>query len=66
MKLPIGLRVIVGGTVIETIGLVADILHHLKIGIETPEGLLTANHLLIFVGFIIHVIGLLFIISKRT
>lgn len=66
MKLSIGIRIILVGTVIETVGLVADIFHHLNIGIETAEGLLTANHLLIFVGFLIHVVGLLLVISKRT
>ena len=45
------------GTTIEAVGIALDILHHLDIGLESPEGLLTLNHYIIFVGFIINFIG---------
>jgi len=47
------------GTAIESVGIGADIFHHLNIGIKTPEGLVTPNHLLIFLGFLINFVGVL-------
>ncbi len=62
-----GIKISLLGTAIETVGIFLDILHHLNIGIETPEGLLTLNHYIIFVGFLINFIGVLLtlILSNR-
>jgi len=38
MEFKTGIRVSLIGTAIEAVGIVLDILHHLKIGLETPEG----------------------------
>ncbi|MBI2113182.1 MAG: hypothetical protein HYT50_01205 [Candidatus Wildermuthbacteria bacterium] len=57
MKFKTGIKVSFLGTGIEALGIALDILHHLNIGIETPEGLLTANHFLIFFGFAINFVG---------
>jgi len=54
-----GIKISLLGTGIEAVGIGLDILHHLQIGIETPEGLLTLNHLLIFLGFLINFVGVL-------
>lgn len=59
MKLKTGIKISLIGTGIEAIGIVADVLHHLDIGIKTPEGLITGNHLTIFAGFFINFIGVL-------
>ena len=59
MHLKLGIRISLFGTAIETVGIVLDILHHLNIGIETPEGLLTANHGIILVGFLVNFVGVL-------
>ena len=48
-----------GGTAIEALGILLDITHHLNIGIETPEGLVTPYHLIIFAGFLINFMGVL-------
>ncbi len=52
-----GIRISFIGTGIEAVGMLLDILHHLNIGLETEEGLITGNHLTIFVGFLINFIG---------
>ena len=49
----------IAGTLIEAIGMGLDIMHHVNIGIKSPEGLLTPFHGLIFVGFVINFIGVL-------
>ncbi|MDO8495588.1 MAG: hypothetical protein Q7S32_03690 [bacterium] len=54
-----GIKISLFGTAVEAVGLVLDILHHLNIGLETPEGLLTGNHFTIFVGFLINFTGVL-------
>ena len=54
-----GIAISLIGTGIEAIGILLDITHHLKIGIETPEGLITPYHLIIFVGFLINFAGVL-------
>ena len=54
-----GIRVSLWGTGIEAIGLTFDIMHHFSIGITSPEGLLTLNHTIIFVGFLINSTGVL-------
>ena len=57
MNLKLGIKISLAGTFVEAIGIVLDILHHLNIGIKTPEGLITGNHLIIFAGFLINFIG---------
>ena len=47
------IKVSLVGFAVETLGLVLDIMHHLSIGIETPEGLFTFQHTVIFAGFVI-------------
>lgn len=59
MNLKLGIKISLVGTFIEAVGILFDILHHLDIGIETPEGLITGNHLLIFAGFFVNFIGVL-------
>lgn len=68
MKLQTGIRVSLGGTFVEAVGIVLDIGHHLNIGIKTPEGLLTPIHGIIFLGFAINFVGVLITLlaSKRT
>lgn len=68
MKLKTGIKISFVGTVIEAIGLFLDIAHHLQIGIKTPEGLITPNHLIIFVGFLINFAGVLltFLTARKT
>ena len=58
-KFKIGIKISLMGTLIEAIGLALDILHHLNIGLKTPEGLITGNHLTIFIGFLINFVGVL-------
>lgn len=66
MNFKLGIKISFTGTFIEAIGLLLDILHHLNIGIQTPEGLLTLNHFIIFIGFLINFIGVfLTAISKE-
>jgi len=64
MKLITGVKTSFIGTGIEAIGMLFDILHHLNIGIKTPEGLLTPIHFIIFAGFVINTIGVF--ITFRT
>ena len=59
MTLKTGIKISLFGTAVEAIGLILDILHHLNIGIETPEGLLTLNHFIIFAGFLVNLVGVL-------
>lgn len=47
------------GTAIEAVGMFLDIMHHLDIGIKTPEGLVTPFHLTIFIGFLVNFVGVL-------
>lgn len=54
-----GIRISLTGTAVEALGIFLDILHHLNIGIKTPEGLITGNHLAIFAGFFVNFIGVL-------
>lgn len=54
-----GIKISLVGLAVQTVGLILDILHHLQIGIETPEGLLTTNHFVIFLGFAITAVGVL-------
>lgn len=56
-----GIKISLWGIAVEAIGLVADIFHHLNIGIKTSEGLITPNHSFILAGFIINFIGFLII-----
>jgi len=53
----IGIKISLVGTGLEAVGIVFDILHHLKIGIETPEGLITSNHGIILTGFLVNFVG---------
>ena len=59
IKFKTGIKISFIGTAFETVGIALDIFHHLDIGIETAEGLLTFNHELIFLGFLINFIGIL-------
>lgn len=65
MKFKTGISVSLIGTATEAVGMFLDIWHHLNIGIKTPEGLLTPNHLIIFIGFLINFIGVIFTIKSR-
>ena len=66
MNLKSGIKISLFGPAIETIGLSLDVLHHLNIGIKTPEGLLTLNHFTIFLGFLINFMGILItLLSNR-
>ena len=66
MGFKIGIKISLIGTAIEAVGMVLDILHHLEIGLKTSEGLLTLNHVLIFIGFIINFIGVLITLKSRV
>jgi len=55
----LGIQISLVGTFLEAIGLALDILHHLNIGLKTPEGLITGNHLTIFTGFLINFVGVM-------
>mgnify|MGYP001614170208 FL=1 len=59
MQFKTGIKISFTGTGIEAVGIFLDILHHLQIGIKTPEGLITSNNLIIFVGFLINFAGVL-------
>ena len=59
MNLKLGIKIILIGTAVEAVGIVLDIIHHLDIGIKTPEGLITPFHVLIFIGFLINFVGVL-------
>ncbi|MEK7194556.1 MAG: hypothetical protein AAB660_02615 [Patescibacteria group bacterium] len=66
MNFRTGIKISLIGTGVEAIGLLLDILHHLDIGIKTPEGLLTFNHSVIFVGFLINFVGVLITFLSRN
>ena len=63
----LGIKISLTGTLIEAVGILFDVLHHLNIGLETPEGLITGNHLMIFAGFFINFVGVMitFVSSKN-
>jgi hypothetical protein len=60
-----GIMVSLWGTGIEAVGIFLDIMHHLNIGMKTPEGLITPNHLIIFAGFLINFIGVIITMISR-
>ena len=68
MTLKKGIRISLTGTAIESVGFVLDIMHHIDIGLKTPEGLLTPVHFIIFIGFIINFAGVMLtlIFSKKS
>ena len=59
MTLRKGIKISLIGTAVEAIGLALDILHHIDIGIKSPEGLLTPFHFIIFIGFLINFVGVM-------
>ena len=67
MTLKQGIKISLIGTAIEAVGMVLDIMHHIDIGIRSPEGLLTPFHFIIFIGFIINFVGVVitFTFSKK-
>lgn len=65
MQFKTGIKISLIGTGVEAIGIFLDILHHLQIGIKTPEGLITFNHLTIFIGFLINFAGVLITWSSK-
>lgn len=65
MNLKTGIKISLVGTAIEAVGILLDILHHLQIGLETPEGLLTLNHFIIFAGFFVNFAGVLLTLKSR-
>lgn len=65
MNLKTGIKISLMGTTVEAVGIFLDFLHHPQIGIKTPEGLLTFNHSLIFIGFIINFLGVLMTLKSR-
>lgn len=67
MSLKTGIKISLFGTGVEAIGMFLDVIHHLNIGLETPEGLLSPFHFIIFVGFLINFIGVLITkLSKKS
>lgn len=60
-----GIKISFAGTAIEGIGILLDVFHHLNIGLETPEGLITPFHLTIFAGFLINFIGVVVTATSR-
>lgn len=68
MTLIRGLKISLVGTAVEALGLFLDVMHHLNIGLKTPEGLLTPFHFIIFIGFIINSIGVVITLtfSKKS
>ncbi len=52
-----GIQISFVGTGIEAVGMALDVLHHISIGISSPEGLITPFHAIIFIGFIINFVG---------
>ena len=65
MQFKTGIKISLIGTGIEAIGIFLDILHHINIGIKATEGLITFNHLLIFIGFLINFAGVLVTWSSK-
>ena len=68
MTLKQGIKISLIGTAIEAVGMVLDIMHHVDIGIRSPEGLLTPFHFIIFIGFLINFVGVIitFAFSKKS
>lgn len=58
------MKIILSGIIIESVGLVLDILHHLQIGIKTTEGLLTVQHAIILIGFLINFVGVFIVLFQ--
>ena len=65
MEFKTGIKISLMGTALEAVGMFLDILHHFDIGMETPEGLLTLNHFIIFAGFLINFVGVLLTLKSR-
>ena len=66
MNLKTGIKISLVGTGVEAVGIFLDVMHHLDIGIKTPEGLITSLHLTIFAGFLVNFVGVLITrISKK-
>jgi len=67
-KFRVGIKISLIGTGIEAVGMLLDILHHLSIGIKTPEGLVTINHFIILIGFLINFVGVLItlVLSRKN
>jgi len=65
MQFKNGIKISLIGTGIEGVGMLLDILHHINIGIKTAEGLITFNHVLIFIGFFINFVGVLITWSSK-
>lgn len=63
-----GIKISLTGTAIEALGMGLDIMHHINIGIKSPEGLLTPFHFIIFIGFIINFVGVVLtqLFSKKS
>lgn len=59
MHLRKALKIATIGSILQGVGILLDALHHLRIGIETAEGLFTPYHILIFVGFTVTTFGLI-------
>ena len=59
------MKISFAGTGIEAVGMILDILHHLNIGIEAEEGLFTLYHFIIFIGFLINFIGVIFTAKSK-
>jgi hypothetical protein len=64
MRFKTGIKISFIGTGVEALGMFLDIMHHLDIGIKTPEGLITPFHLTIFSGFLINFVGVLIVGSR--
>lgn len=63
-----GIKISLTGTAVEAVGMGLDIMHHINIGIKSPEGLLTPFHFIIFLGFLINFVGVMItlIFSKKS
>ena len=68
MTLKKGIKISLTGTAIEALGMGLDIVHHIDIGLKSPEGLLTPFHFIIFIGFLINFAGVMLtlIFSKKS
>ena len=67
MTLKKGIKISLMGTAMEALGMGLDIVHHIDIGLKSPEGLLTPFHFIIFIGFLINFAGVMLtlIFSKK-
>ena len=59
MTLKKGIKISLMGTAMEALGMGLDIVHHIDIGLKSPEGLLTPFHFIIFIGFLINFAGVM-------